>query len=73
MMKPNWFDTKFEQLIDGKTVDEVLLAIARDQKIREFVRDAVAENDLHRKEKGWVGPSRTQVIRTALVEILSAD
>jgi len=73
MLKPNWFDEKYEAQLESATADEAIQLVAKDKKVREAVAEALRDRDENAGKKGWVGPSRTQAVRTAIADALSAD
>lgn len=70
MMEPNWFDTDLEKALEKVSAEQALAEIAKSPRIIKAVKESLIEHDLH---PGQPGPSRTQVIRTALVAVLQAD
>jgi hypothetical protein len=71
--KPNWFDTTYGAAFASATGPEALADIANDSKIVQAVTNALADYDADSKQPGWAGPSRTQVIRNALVAVLQGS
>ncbi|MBX9625618.1 MAG: hypothetical protein K2X82_17565 [Gemmataceae bacterium] len=70
MKQPNWFDKAYSAGLEKATAEQALAEIAKSQRVVEAVRGALAEHD---KNPNMPGPSRTQVIRQAIVEALDAD
>jgi hypothetical protein len=65
-MKPNWFDTEFEKTMEKATAEEALAQVAKSPRIIQAVKDALAN-------RGKIGPTRTQAIRSAIAHTLQAD
>jgi len=66
MMPPNWFDKKHGVSLESATAEEALEMIANDSRIIQELQYALAEHDA----KAQPGPSRSQVIRSAVAEAL---
>jgi hypothetical protein len=73
MQKPNWFDNEHAEDLKSASAEEALATIAQSPRVVAAVKDALAQHDIHAKQQGWAGPSRTQVIRKAIAEVLAAD
>ena len=71
MILPNWFDKKYSDSVLRDTASELLLAIAKDPRLIKAVEDALASHDLQVAAKK-IGPSRTQVVRCAIADVLQA-
>ena len=55
----------------------MLAEISKDHRIVQAVKDALASRDAlikkaESEKRTWVGPTRTQTVRTAIVEVLQA-
>ena len=72
MIKPNWFDTKYEHAMERSTAEQCLAELVKDQKIVKAVKDSLASHDANSKKPGFEGPSRTQSVRTAVCQALEA-
>jgi hypothetical protein len=72
MMRPNWFDKKFSKMLESATASEALAEIAKDERVVTAVEKALATHDAQIKAKIY-GPSRSQVVRGAIAEVLQAD
>lgn len=72
MEMPNWFDNEFDGALKQATAEQALAAIAKQPKIVQAVKDALAGFDVNSKKPGWAGPSRTQTVRKALADVLNA-
>ncbi len=66
LMRPNWFDEKYEKGMERVTAEQALTEIAKDSRIIKAVKDSLASHDATNQP----GPSRTQAIRTALCHVL---
>lgn len=66
-MEPTWFDVKYQQKMQVISAAECMMLIGQDNRLVEAVREALAKHNPTRP-----GPSRTQVIRTAIVFALEA-
>ncbi len=64
MLRPNWFDKRYE---DELTVQEILDRLSKDSYLVGKVKAAVEEYD---KAPPVKGPSRSQVIRSEIVNCL---
>ncbi|QEL17544.1 hypothetical protein [Limnoglobus roseus] len=73
MLKPNWFDEAFCETMDKATAEGVLREVAESPRIIAALKEALAEHDKHAGQHGWAGPSRTQVVRRALAEVLDSE
>jgi hypothetical protein len=73
MMRPNWSDDKYGEKMETATAKDAIALLASDSKVLEFVAEALANHDEMTKRGGFAGPSRSQVVRTALAEIINAD
>ena len=74
MQNPNWFDEKYDSMFAAPTTAERMLAdIAKDKRVVDAVRTALADHDANAKKPGRSGESRTQAVRTAIVEVLQAQ
>jgi hypothetical protein len=69
-MRPNWFDEKYTTAMKRATAEQALAKIAKDSKVIKAVRTALAARDKDSQNPHWMGPSRAQVIRVALAEVL---
>lgn len=73
MLQPNWLDKSID-LGERATAEQYLAEIAKAPKAVECVAKALAEHDKANADKPIMGPSRSQVVRRALAEVLmSAD
>lgn len=72
MMRPNWFDKKFGKTLQNASATEALAEIAKDERIINAVAEALASSDAYAKAK-IMGPSRSQLVRSAIAEVLQAD
>lgn len=70
MLRPNWFDLAFAK--STGTAEQVLAEIAVRPEIVAAVAHALADYDASCVNCRF-GPSRTQVIRQALIEVLSKE
>jgi cytochrome c551/c552 len=64
---PNWFDNEYQDSFKNATAEQMLAAIAKNPRVIEKVKGKLAEHDAR---AGFAGPSRTQVARAAIAEIL---
>ena len=76
-LQPNWFDREFEGPMEEANAKLALADIAKNPRIIKAVQDAINENETDIKKaraQGHVfaGPSRTQVVRRALTDVLGA-
>jgi hypothetical protein len=68
MMKPNWFDQKYDaQFAAPADAHRILSEIAKDSRVVDAVKAALADHDSH---PGRPGGSRTQAVRSAIAEVL---
>lgn len=72
MQQPNWFDREFAGRMEKESAEQALAEIAKCPRIVKAVGDALAAHDANSKKPGWVGPTRTQVVRDAVAEVLQA-
>jgi hypothetical protein len=72
MMQPNWFDKKYNAILQSATARDFLMEIASDERLIKAVEDAMASHDLQ-KASMKIGASRTQVVRRAIADALQAD
>ncbi len=70
MERPNWFDQKYGQAMEKATAEQALAEVAKDSRIVQAVKDALATHDARTNVPG---PSRTQVIRAAIANTLQAQ
>jgi hypothetical protein len=73
MEKSNWFDTDLGAALEKASAEQALELVAKTPKIVKAVKDALSAHDTNSKKPGWVGPSRSQVVRNAIATILQAD
>jgi hypothetical protein len=73
MQQPNWFDTKYSGQLEKASAHQALELVAKDGRVQKAIDEALKNHDQHAKQPGWVGPSRSQVIRKAVAECLSAQ
>ncbi len=73
MQKPNWFDSEFQGSMEKVTAEQALAAVAKSPRVIQAVKDALATRDANSKKPNWIGPSRTQVVRDAIAQVLQAD
>jgi hypothetical protein len=73
MERPNWFDLKLGQAIDQANANQALADVASDPQVIAVVQAALDSRDAAAKKGGWAGPSRSQVVRNTLAEILQAQ
>lgn len=66
----NWFDRKYDRAMERATAERALSMIAKDAKAIRAVKRALVEHDKNDEDSRWMGPTRTQAIRDALVEVL---
>jgi hypothetical protein len=71
MMQPSLFDAAYEAAMATCTAEQALALIAKDSRVVQEVKDAIATHDANSKKPHWAGPSRTQAIRTALADALT--
>jgi hypothetical protein len=64
---PNWFDNEYHDSFEKATAEQMLAAIAKNPRVIQGVEYKLAEYDAR---GGKPGPSRTQVVRAAIAEIL---
>lgn len=68
MMKPNWFDRMYDaQFAAPADAHRILAELARDSRVVDAVKAALADHDAH---PGRPGASRTQAVRTAIAGVL---
>jgi hypothetical protein len=72
MQEPNWFDKEYAGPMAKETAEQALAEIAKCPRIVKAVKDALATHDTNAKKPGWIGPTRTQVVRDAVAEVLQA-
>jgi hypothetical protein len=66
MMKPNWFDMKYDSSMARATAEEWMEKIAADPTIVKTVTDALSTHDAKKQP----GPSRSQAVRQAVCTAL---
>jgi hypothetical protein len=72
MIRPNWFDKKYSTTLESASVSEVLAEVAKDERVVKAVEKALAAHDAQIKANIY-GPSRSQVVRRAIAEVLQSD
>jgi hypothetical protein len=72
MQQPNWFDSDFEVALRQANAEQALAQIAKSPRIRKAISDAIEAFELNSKKPGWTGPSKTQTVRKAIVDVLQA-
>lgn len=73
MLKPNWFDDEFGEATDKASAQEILLQIARTPKVVERLTSELADFDHQQQTLPLAGPSRSQVVRRVLADVLNED
>jgi hypothetical protein len=67
MMLPNWFDMQFASAFEHATAEQAMRAIANNPQIIRAVNGALR---VHDAQKPRLSPTRTQVVRRAIAEVL---
>ena len=73
MEKPNWFDKQYASKFDSESPEKMLAEIAKDPRIVSTIKTALDDHEKVCHQKGWAGPSKTQVVRKAVAAVLNAD
>jgi len=68
----NWFDKEFGGDMEKATAEQALAIIAKCPRVIQAVKDALATYDTKHKKPHYIGPTRTQIVRKAVVEVLQA-
>jgi hypothetical protein len=69
-MQDNWFDLRHGRHLERMSAEDALQIVAADPRVISAVEDALSRHDADCQAADWCGPSRTQVIRTAIAEVL---
>jgi hypothetical protein len=70
MQRPTWFDYRYENELKNATPEAAVAIVAKDPQVLAAVRQALSEFDAN---PGRPGPSRSQAVRGAIAEVLSAE
>jgi hypothetical protein len=73
IQQPNWFDKEFDGPMEKATAEQALADIAKCPRIVQEVKDALSAHDANAKKPNFIGPTRAQTVRDAIVKVLQAD
>ena len=69
-LQDNWFDLRHGRHLERMSGEDALQIVASDPRVVSAVEDALAQHDIDCQSADWCGPSRAQVVRAAIAEVL---
>ncbi len=72
MMKPNKLDKEIGEEAKTASVEDLLLMVAKTPRIIKAIEAEMEAHHAIATQEGWVGPSRVQAFRQALVNAITA-
>lgn len=72
-VQQNWFDIRHGRHLQRMSAEDALQLVATDPRVISAVEEALAEHDAGCHAGNWCGPSRAQMVRMAIADVLSKD